>query len=118
MKLIVRFKRILNLIPRNMQTVSVSYAALPTPLDIANAIKLSSEVRRNEVVTLKEELQHHKEEIHTRIEDLETSVIKNLDTKLLDLYKKFDVDLNQIYTSIINDRMEQLPQQFDGIKDF
>ena len=105
-KLIVRFKRILNLIPRNMQTVSVSYAALPTPLDIANAIKLSSEVRRNEVVTLKEELQHHKEEMHTRIEDLETSVIKSLDTKLLNLYKKFDVDLNQIYTSIMDDRIE------------
>ena len=117
-KLIVRFKRILNLIPRSMQTVSASYAALPTPLDVANAIKLSSEVRRDEVVTLKEELQHYKEEMNTKIEDLETSVIKSLDTKLLDLYKKFDVDLNQIYTSIMDDRVGQLPQQFDGIKDF
>ena len=117
-KLIVRFKRILNLIPRNMQTVSVSYATLPTPLDVANAIKLSSEVRRNEVVTLKEELQHHKEEMHMKIDDLETSVIKSLDTKLLDLYKKFDVDLHQIYTSIMESKFEQLPQQFDGIKDF
>ena len=117
-KLIVRFKRILNLIPRNMQTVSVSYAALPTPLDVANAIKLSSEVRRNEVVTLKEELQHHKEEMYVEIDDLETSVIKSLDTKLLDLYKKFDVDLHQIYTSVMESKFEQLPQQFDGIKDF
>ena len=117
-KLIVRFKRILNLIPRNMQTVSVSYAALPTALDVANAIKLSSEVRRSEVITLKEELQHHKDEMHMKIEDLETSVIKSFDTKLLDLYKKLDVDLNQIYTSVMDNRVGQLPEQFDGIKEF
>ena len=117
-KLIVRSKRILNLIPRNMQTSSVSYAAIPTPIDVANAIKLSSNVKRDEVVTLKEELQHHKDDIQAKIEDLETNVIRSLDGKLLDLNKKLDVDINQIYTCVMNDRVGQLPQQFDEIKDF
>ena len=55
----VKNKRIINLIPRGLQTSTTAYGILPPPIEIANSIKLSSssEVKRAEVTTLKDQLE-------------------------------------------------------------
>ena len=42
----------------------------------------------------------------------------NLDEKLYDLQRKFNLDMNNIYATLMDDRIAKLPNQFKGISEF
>ena len=81
-KLTVKDKRIINLIPRGVQTSTTAYGILPPPTEITNSIKFSSEVKRAEVTTLKDLLE-------STVRTYNLRLIKNFYEKLVSLQQKF-----------------------------
>ena len=79
----VKNKRIINLIPRSVQTSPTVCGILPPSIEIANSIKFLSEVRRAEDTTLKDQWENYSQDIQSKTDDLEDSLIMKLDEKLV-----------------------------------
>ena len=66
-----------------MQTSPTACGILPPPIEIANSIKVLSEVRRAEDTTLKDQLENYSQDIQSRTDDLEDSLFMKLGEKLV-----------------------------------
>ena len=96
----VKNKRIINLIPRGVQTSTIAYGILPPPIEIANSIKLSSEVKRAEATTLKDQLEFTVKTYNLRlIKHFYEKLGYNRNSSLKDMGVK------KIYTSLMDERI-------------
>ena len=55
-KIIVKCKKIVNLIPRHLQTTTISYPDLPTPEEMNGMLKLSSNTHPTAQLTVMDKL--------------------------------------------------------------
>ena len=111
-------KKIVNLIPRHLQTTTTIYADLPTAKEMGRMLHLSTQIRPVEQLTVMEELCNQTISLKEDITELKVELKRSLGLQIKDLKKDFQQEMQKFYTALMDDRIAALPQQFDRIREF
>ena len=135
-KILIQDKKIVNIVPRHLQTPTTIYPDLPTASEMSSMLHLSNTVKAAAQLTVMDELcnqaQVMKEDLADLEKKLQTSLLQQvnhlktfiMDGMELDLEKElktyirrqlvqqkkdFQEEMQKFYTALLDDRVLQLP---------
>ena len=117
-KILVKDRRIINLVPRHLQTATTAYADLPTPDEACVMLKLSDKAQASNLLSVMEELCNQYIKFKDEMEQLEMEFKTSMSEQLKMLQQDFDQEMQKFYTALMDDRIAQLPKQFDQMSTF
>ena len=117
-KILVKDKRIINLVPRHLQTTTTTYADLPTPDETRVMLKLSDKAEAAAQFSMMDELCNQNIKFKDEMEQLEMELKTSMSEQLKMVQKDFHQEMQKFYTALMDDRIAQLPKQFDKIRSF
>ena len=117
-KILVKDQKIVNLIPRHLQTTTTVYADFPTPNEVCEMLRLSPITKPMERTTVMDELCNQAISFKEDMEQLEMELKTSMSKQLKSLKKDFEQEMQKFYTALMDDRIAQLPKQFDQMREF
>ena len=118
-EIIVKCGKIVNLIPRHLQTTTTSYAALPTPEEMNGMLKLSSNTHPTAQLTVMDELCNQSIGFKEEMEELEMELKKSVAIQLEQLKKEIRQEIQDSATTTkMNDSLGQLLQQLNQMREY
>ena len=116
-KIQIRDMKIVNLIPRHLQTTTTIYADLPTAQEISKMLQLSTTIQPAVQSPVMEELCNQAVCMREEIIDLEVELKRSLGLQIADLKKDIKKELCGMST-LVNDRLTSLPQQLVSLREY
>ena len=104
--------------PRHLQTTTTTHADLPTPGEVHVMLKLSDKVQSTGQISVMEELCNQSISFKEDLEELEVKLKTSLSKQLERVQKNLQQEMQKFCTVLIDDRIAQLPKQFDQMRDF
>ena len=117
-KILVRNKKIVNLIPRHLQTTTTTYADLPIPGEVRVMLKHSDKAQSTGQISVMEELCNQSISFKEDLEQLQMELKTSLSKQSGTVQKDFQQEMQKFYTALMDNRIAQLPKQFDQMRDF
>ena len=117
-KILIQDKKIVNLIPRHLQTTTTIYADLPTAKEMGRMLHLSTQVRPVEQLTVMDELCNQTISFKEDMIELEVELKRSLALQIQDLKKDFKQEMQKFYPALMDDRIAAMLHQFDSMRDF
>ena len=111
-------KKIVNLVPRHLQTTTTTHADLPTPDEACVMLKLSDKTQSAAELSVMDELCNQNINFKDEMEQLEMELKTSMSEQLKKVQKDFHQEMQKFYTALMDDRIAQLPKQFDQIRSF
>ena len=117
-KILVKDKRIVNLVPRHLQTTTTPYADFPAPFEVRDMLKLSNKTQPRAQLSVMEELCNQTITIKEDMEQLEMELKSSISQQSKEVKKDFHEEMQKFYTALMDDRIAELPKQFDQMKTY
>ena len=118
-KIIVNCGKIVNIIPRYLQTTTTSYPDLPTPEEMNGMLKLSSNTHPTAQLTVMDKLCNQSIGFKEEIEELEVELKKSMVIQLEHLKKEIKQEIQDSASAAkMNDNLGQLAQQLNQMKEY
>ena len=117
-KIQIKNMKIVNLIPRHLQTTSTIYADLPTAKEMSRMLHLSTKTEPAAQLTVMDELCNQTISLKEDMTELEVELKRSMGLQIKDLKKDFQQEMEKFYTALMNDRIAAIPQQFDRLREF
>ena len=116
-KILIKNKKIVNLIPRHLQTTTTIYADLPTAEEMGRMLKLSTTTEPAAQTTVMEELCNQAVGVKEDMLEFEVELQKCFSLQLTDLKKEVKKELCAIST-LMETKMNSLPQQLVSFREY
>ena len=116
-KIQIKDKKILNLIPRHLQTTTTIYADLPTAKEMREMMQLSTSTEPAAQTTVMEEICNQAIAMKEDLIDLEIELKKSLGIQITEMKKEVKKELSAI-TSMVDDKVSSLPQQLVSFREY
>ena len=116
-KIQIRDMKIVNLIPRHLQTTTTIYADLPTAQEMSRMLQLSTTIQSSAQLTVMEELCNQAVCMKEEMLELEVELKRSLGLQLADLKKDLRKELCGLST-MVDDKLTSLPQQLVSLKEY
>ena len=116
-KIMIKNMKIVNLIPRHLQTTTTIYADLPTAEEMRRMLQLSTTTKPTAQTTVMEELCNQAVVMKEDMLDLEVELKRSLGLQISDLKKEVKKELCAISTMMEN-QISSLPQQLVSFRDY
>ena len=117
-KILVKDEKIVNLIPRHLQTTTTVYADFPTPDEVHEMFRLSPITKPIARTTVMDELCNQAISFKEDMEQLEMELKTSMSLQLKKLKRDFEQEMQKFYTALMDDRIAQLPKQFDQMREY
>ena len=117
-KILVKDEKIVNLVPRHLQTTTTVYADFPTPDEVCEMLRLSPMTKSIARTTLMDELCNQAISFKEDMEQLEMELKTSMSQQLKKLKKNLEQEMQKFYTALMDDRIAQLPKQFDQMREY
>ena len=117
-KILIKDMKIINLIPRHLQTTTTIYADLPSAQEMSRMLHLSTAIQPAAQLTVMDELCNQTISLKEDMTELEVELKRSMALQVKDLKKDFQQEMQKFYTALMDDRIAALPQQFDMIREF
>ena len=111
--ILVKNKTIVNMVPRHLQTTTTTYADFQPPDEVHEMLKLSDKIQAAVQLSVMEELCNQSISIKEDTEHLEMELKTSIREQMNKVQKKFYQEMQKFYTALMDDRIAQLPKQFD-----
>ena len=116
-KILIKNMKIINLIPRHLQTTTTIYADLPTAEEMGRMLQLSTTTEPAAQTTVMEELCNQAFTVKEDMLELEVELKRCLSLQITDLKKEVRKDLCAIST-LMEAKMSSLPQQLVSFREY
>ena len=116
-KIQIRDMKIVNLIPRHLQTTTTIYADLPTALEMSRMLQLSTAIQPAAQLTVMEELCNQAVCMKEDMLELEGELKRSLGLQIADLKKDLRKEMCGLST-MMDDRLTSLPQQLVSLREY
>ena len=117
-RILVKNKRIVNLVPRHLQTTTTPYADFPAPSEVCDMLKLSNKTQPTAQLSVMEELCNQTITIKEDMEQLEMELKSTMSQQSKQIVKDIHEEMQKFYTALMDDRIAELPKQFDQMKTY
>ena len=116
-KILIKNMKIMNLIPRHLQTTTTIYADLPTAEEMGRMLHLSTTTQPAAQTTVMEELCNQAVGMKEDMIELEVELKRSLGLQISDLKKEVKKELCAI-TRMMEDKISSLPQQLVSFREY
>ena len=116
-KILIKNMKIINLIPRHLQTTTTIYADLPTAEEMGRMLKLSTTTEPAAQITVMDELCNQAVGVKEDMLELEVELKRCFSLQITDLKKEVRQELSAIST-LMEAKMNSLPQQLVSFRDY
>ena len=116
-KILIENKKIMNLIPKHLQTTTTIYPDLPTAEEMGRMLHLSTTTRPIAQTTVMEELCNQAVTMKEDMIELEIELKRSLGLQIAELKKEVRKELCAIST-MIDDKVSSLPQQLVSFREY
>ena len=116
-KIKIKNQKIINLIPRHLQTTTTIYADLPTAEEMGRMLQLSTSTQPTAQMTVMDELCNQAVSMKEDILELEVELKRSLGLQISDLKKEVRKELCAIST-MMQDKISSLPQQLVSFREY
>ena len=116
-KIQIKDKKIVNLIPRHLQTTTTIYADVPTALEMSRMLHLSTKIQPAAQLTVMEELCNQAIGVKEDMIDLEVELKRSLGLQISDLKKDLQKEMCGL-TTMMSDKLHSLPQQLVSLREY
>ena len=116
-KILIKNMKIINLIPRHLQTTTTIYADLPTAEEMGRMLKLSTTTEPAAQTTVMEELCNQAVGVKEDMLELEVELKRCFSLQITDLKKEVRQELSAIST-LMEAKMNNLPQQLVSHREY
>ena len=116
-KILIKNMKIVNLIPRHLQTTTTIYADLPTAKEMGRMLKLSTTTESAAQTTVMEELCNQAVGMKEDMLELEVELKRCFSLQITDLKKEVRKELSAIST-LMEAKMNSLPQQLVSFREY
>ena len=117
-KILVRNKTIVNMVPRHLQSTTTTYADFPTPNEVRRMLKLSDKIQPAAQLSVMDELCNQSISIKEDMEQLEIELKTSMREQIKKVQGEIHDELQKFYTALMDDRIAQLPKQLDQMKEY
>ena len=116
-KILIKNMKIVNLIPRHLQTTTTIYADLPTAEEMGRMLKLSTTTEPAAQTTVMEELCNQAVGVKEDMLELEVELKRCFSLQITDLKKEVRQELSAIST-LMETKISSLPQQLVSFREY
>ena len=116
-KILIKNMKIVNLIPRHLQTTTTIYADLPTAEEMGRMLQLSTTTEPAAQITVMEELCNQAVGVKEDMLELEVELKRCLSLQITDLKKEVKKELCAIST-LMEAKISNLPQQLVSFREY
>ena len=116
-KILIENKKIMNLIPKHLQTTTTIYPDLPTAEEMGRMLQLSTTIKPTAQTTVMEELCNQAVGMKEDMIDLEVELKRSLGLQISDLKREVKKELCATST-MMEDKISNLPQQLVSFREY
>ena len=116
-KILIKNMKIINLIPRHLQTTTTIYADLPTAEEMGRMLKLSTTTEPAAQITVMDELCNQAVGVKEDMLELEVELKRCFSLQITDLKKEVRQELSAIST-LMEAKINSLPQQLVSFREY
>ena len=116
-KILIKNMRIVNLVPRHLQTTTTIYADLPTAQEMGRMLHLSTNIQPAAQTTVMEELCNQAVAVKEDMLELEVELKRSLSLQMMDLKTEIRKELCAIST-MVEEKISSLPHQLVSFREY